>query len=221
MTEIGDPYIFVKNSTRAGFRLHAGGRNVAGGGHTRDRPAYRRRGRRPASHHIKTRNRTVIRPKGFIMETEEIQQALSTSEFFKGFDREQIDDIAAICTIRTFEFGEFLFRQGDFGEHLYVIIEGQIHLERSMDFGQRKGTVVIETLGRGRILGCWSTLLNAPHVLMSSANCQCPTRVLAVKGSELHRMMTRNTALGFNILERLCFLLRDRIQAAYGAMEKI
>ena len=155
------------------------------------------------------------------METEEIQQALSTSEFFKGFDRAQINEIAGICTARSCAAGEFLFRQGDFGEHLYVIVDGQIHLERSMDFGQRKGTVVIESLGKGRILGCWSTLLNSPHILMSSANCQRPTQVLTVKGSELHQMMTRNTEIGFNILERLCFLLRDRIQAAYGAMEKI
>ena len=155
------------------------------------------------------------------METAEIQQALSDSEFFKGLDSAHISDIAGICAVKTCEGGEFLFRQGDFGEHLYVIVSGQIHLERSMDFGQRKGTVVIETLGKGRILGCWSTLLNAPHVLMSSANCQRPTRVLAVKGTQLHHMMTQNTDLGFNILERLCFLLRDRIQAAYGAMEKI
>ncbi len=34
-------------------------------------------------------------------------------------------------------------------------------------------------------------------------------------------MMMDNSKLGFNILERLCFLLRDRLQAAYGAMEKI
>jgi CRP-like cAMP-binding protein len=154
------------------------------------------------------------------METAEIQQALSNSEFFKGFDSELIKAIAGICTVKNCKGGEFLFRQGDFGEHLYVIVEGQIHLERSMDFGQRKGTAVIETLGKGRILGCWSTLLNAPHVLMSSANCQRPTRVLAVRGSQLHQMMTRNTDLGFTILQRLCFLLRDRIQAAYGAMEK-
>jgi hypothetical protein len=33
-------------------------------------------------------------------------------------------------------------------------------------------------------------------------------------------MMTKNTEFGFNLLEKLCFLLRDRIQAAYGALEK-
>jgi hypothetical protein len=56
---------------------------------------------------------------------------------------------------------------------------------------------------------------------MSSATCQKPTRVAAIKGSDLRQMMIDNSKLGFNILERLCFLLRDRIQSAYGAMEKI
>jgi hypothetical protein len=56
---------------------------------------------------------------------------------------------------------------------------------------------------------------------MSSAICQKPTTVLAIKGSDLRRIMISNTKLGFNLMERLCFLLRDRIQAAYGAMEKI
>ena len=80
---------------------------------------------------------------------------------------------------------------------------------------------MIESLGKGRVLGCWSTLLDAPHVLMSSANCQRPTTVLAVRGAQLRQLMTSKTDFGFNILEKLCFLLRDRIQAAYGAMEKI
>jgi CRP-like cAMP-binding protein len=155
------------------------------------------------------------------MDLEEIRQALASCEFFKGLRNRDIGDIAGICRVKTCAGGAFLFRQGDFGEHLYIIVEGQIHLERSVDFGQRKGSVVIESLGKGRVLGCWSTLLGAPHVLMSSANCQRPTTVLAVQGAQLRQLMASKTDFGFNILEKLCFLLRDRIQAAYGAMEKI
>jgi hypothetical protein len=47
------------------------------------------------------------------------------------------------------------------------------------------------------------------------------SKVLVVQGAVLRRMMLENRELGFNVLERLCFLLRDRIQSAYGAMEKI
>jgi CRP-like cAMP-binding protein len=155
------------------------------------------------------------------MQPSEIEQTLQSCEFFKGLGEEEIADIAGICRISTCDTGQHLFRQGDFGEHLYIIAEGQIYLERSRDLGTRKGSVVIETLGKGRVLGCWSTMLGEPHILMSSAVCQGPTTVLAVKGTELRNMMTDNTNFGFNIMEKLCFLLRDRIQAAYGAMERI
>ena len=121
----------------------------------------------------------------------------------------------------TFQNGEHVFCQGDYGEHIYIIAEGQIYLERTVDLGAQKGNVVIEILGKGRVLGCWSTILDMPHILMSSAVCKQPTKVVAIKGAELRRMMIGNAKLGFNIMERLCLLLRDRIQAAYGAMEKI
>ena len=155
------------------------------------------------------------------MSNSEIRQALENSEFFKGLAQSSIEQIASLCKVDTYEPGGYIFRQGDFGEHLYVIAEGHIFLERSMDMGARQGSVVIGILGKGRVFGCWSTLLGEPHNLMSSATCQKPTKVVAIKGSDLRQLMLGSTELGFRVLERLCFLLRDRIQGAYGAMEKI
>jgi hypothetical protein len=42
-----------------------------------------------------------------------------------------------------------------------------------------------------------------------------------LKGAELRKDMVNDTGFGFNVMERLCLLLRERIQAAYGAMEKM
>ena len=151
----------------------------------------------------------------------EIVHILETCELFELLEKSHIDQIAALCTVKQYEGGDYVFCQGDFGEHLYVIVQGHVFLERSIDLGKRKGRVVIEALGKGRVLGCWSTLLGEPHILMSSAACQKPTTAAAIKGSDLRKMMMDDSKFGFNILERLCFLLRDRIQSAYGAMEKI
>jgi len=155
------------------------------------------------------------------MDSQEIRQALETCEFFTGLGTEYMERIAGLCRVNAYKPGQYVFRQGDFGEHVYVIAEGHIHLERARDLGTRKGTAVIGMLGKGRILGCWSTLLGEAHHLMSSAVCQKPTRLLALKGSDLRSMMEGDTKLGFRLLERLCFVLRDRIAGAYGAMEKI
>ena len=155
------------------------------------------------------------------MTTQEIQKILHDCEFFSGLETGSIGKIAALCQVQTYDPGEYIFRQGDFGNQLYIIAEGHIFLERAMELGKGKGHVVIGILGKGRVFGCWSTLLGEPHKLLSSATCQRPTKIVAMKGSDLRNMMLDDAELGFRVLERLCFLLRDRIEGVYGAMEKI
>ncbi len=155
------------------------------------------------------------------MENKEMLTALAGCEFFQGLQSADLDKLVPLCKERSYKNGEAVFTQGADGEYLYVIVNGQVSLERSIDLGVRKGTVTIEALEKGRVLGCWSTLLGEQHVLMSSAVCQKPTRLLALRGADLRYLMHSNKDLGFNVMEKFCFLLRDRVQAAYGALEKI
>jgi CRP-like cAMP-binding protein len=154
------------------------------------------------------------------MQAEEILRVLQNSKFFRNLPDEHLRKVASLCREESFEIGEWVFRQGDYGEHLYIVVEGHVHLERAMSIGDREGHVIIDTLGKGRTLGCWSALLGEPHVLMSSAMCEKPSLVLKIKGTDLRKMMEASVEFGFDIMERLCFLLRDRIQAAYGAMDR-
>ena len=71
------------------------------------------------------------------MKKEDIKAALAACEFFKGLDDEDIQKVVALCWERNFRTGETLFQQGDYGEHLYVIAEGQVVLERSINLGHR------------------------------------------------------------------------------------
>ncbi|UCG99798.1 MAG: cyclic nucleotide-binding domain-containing protein [Deltaproteobacteria bacterium] len=155
------------------------------------------------------------------MGSSEIVDVLGNCELFRGLNRDEIEKIARLAHIEMYEAGENILNQGDFGDRLYIIAEGHVFLERSIDLGTRKGNAIISLLGRGRALGCWSTLLGEAHTLLSSAICRKPTKVVVIKGLALREMMLDNFQLGFKVLERLCFILRDRIQGAYGAMENI
>ncbi|MGD9364254.1 MAG: cyclic nucleotide-binding domain-containing protein [Desulfobacteraceae bacterium] len=155
------------------------------------------------------------------MKNEKTCQVLQNSRFFCNLADESIEKVAQMCQEVAFDTGESVFKQGDYGEHLYIIVEGQVHLERSMNMGNRKGRVLIDSLGKGRAFGCWSSLLGEAHVLMSTATCQRPTTLLKIKGRDLRQTMTQSITFGFDVMERLCLLLRDRIEAAYGAMDRI
>lgn len=155
------------------------------------------------------------------MKTADIERVLKNSSFFEGLDDPAIRKIAGLGRVISLKGGEYVFRQGDFGAAIYIIVDGYVLLERATDLGTRDGRVVIDALGKGRFLGCWSTLLNEPHVLMSSASCQKPTTVISIDGAGLREIMLGDFAFGFQIMERLCMQLRDRIKAAYGALEKV
>ena len=155
------------------------------------------------------------------MEKSEIQAAIAGCEFFKGLQKADLEKLIPLCHAKSYQSGEAVFRQGDVGEYLYIIISGEVVLERAIDLGVRKGTVTIEALGKGRVLGCWSTLLGEQHILMSSAICRQPSQLLTLRGADLRYLMHSSKDLGFNVMEKFCYLLRDRVQAAYGALEKI
>jgi len=155
------------------------------------------------------------------MDRSDIFEALESSEFFRGLDRKDLEKIAGLCRDETFQPGQVIFRQGDTGDRVYIIAEGQVTLERTVDLGTRRGNVVIGIIGKGRAFGCWSTLLGISHSFLSSASCQKPTKAVLFNGTEIRALMLSNPALGFCILERLCFFLRDRLQSVYGAMERI
>ena len=123
------------------------------------------------------------------MENPNLEQVLRESKFFKDVDEQVIKKISGLGSIQSFQGGEYVFRQGDFGEHIYIIVDGHVILERSADLGTREGNVVLDMLGKGRFLGCWSTLLEEPHVLMSSACCRKATTVVRIKGSDLRAIM--------------------------------
>ena len=155
------------------------------------------------------------------MESAEIEEILASCELFKGLGQSEISNIAKICRVNTYDKGALVYRQGDFGENIYIIANGQVVLEKTIDMDSREGRVVIATLGRGRVFGCWSTLLDEAHIMMLRTFCQTPATILVLKGAELRKDMVSDTGFGFNVMERLCLLLRERIQAAYGAMEKM
>jgi CRP-like cAMP-binding protein len=155
------------------------------------------------------------------MQTDDVRKILEACEFFNGLDGKQLTSIIPICRPCRFDAGETIYRQGGVGEEIFIIAEGQVMLERAVNVGLRKGTVPVAVLGKGKIIGGWSTLLNEPHTLMLSAVCRRPAVLLAINGADLRQRMTDDIRLGFRILEKLCLLLRDRVQATLGAMDNL
>jgi CRP/FNR family cyclic AMP-dependent transcriptional regulator len=144
--------------------------------------------------------------------------ALRECKLFRDLDDAQLRTLASVFRMEEFEAGACIFRQGDLGSRVYLIAEGQVGLERSVNVGSSEAKVAISLLGKHRLLGCWACLLGEERNLGESAVCQKPTRVVSAAGADLEAIMESNPRIAFVLLKRLCFMLDERLHDCYCAM---
>jgi len=122
------------------------------------------------------------------------------------------------CVMSDYKAGDHIFDQGELSSKLYVIVEGQILLQRSVDIGNKKAAWPLGLLGKGRAMG-WSAILYGPRYSTASAICQKPGQVIAIDGSHLRVVLGKQPRIGFKVMDSLACMLGERLKAAYNTME--
>jgi len=152
----------------------------------------------------------------------EIKEGLKTCELFSLLNEEEIQvlvtSLATACKVEAYEAGSHIFEQGEHNARLYVIADGQVLLQRSINVGDRTAMWPLGLLGKGRAMG-WSALLYGPRYVTASAICQKPTQVISIEGTSLRLLLEKQPEMGFKIMDRLACMLGERLRAAYNTME--
>jgi len=150
-----------------------------------------------------------------------ILDVLTHCELFSSLAEEEINSIVEIGKIERHKQTDVIFSQGFRGNDLYVIKEGQVALQRRISLGERIVTTTIAVLGKGRVFGCAASLLGEAHDIMTDAVCMKDAEVVVLNGTALRNILRTNTHVGFRVLERFAYIMRERLSGSYEAMEKI
>jgi CRP-like cAMP-binding protein len=110
---------------------------------------------------------------------------------------------------REFTTGDVLFREGDPGDHMYVIQAGAIRITKNVAGTDR----VIAILGAGEFLGELAILNDKPRV--ATATVVSDARCLVIEAKTLESMVTRSGEIAMRLIKRLA----KRIDAADALIE--
>ena len=105
--------------------------------------------------------------------------------------------------------GETLFREGDGGNRMYVILEG------SMDI--LVGNTVVETANEGGIVGEMALIGDAPRAASVVATTLC--RLVAVDRKRFHSLVQSEPAFATHVMKVLADRLRN-MNRMFSASEK-
>ena len=104
--------------------------------------------------------------------------------------------------------GTFLMREGATANHFYIITKGKVALEVHEP---GTGTLIIETLGPGEILG-WSWLFR-PYRWHFDVKAVEDLEALAFDARCIRGKCEADPALGYHVMEQFARVMMERLQA--------
>ncbi len=141
-------------------------------------------------------------------------EELERFELLTGLPREALERIGELAQEEQRAEGDTLFAEGEPAMALYLLLDGKVSLEKRVQLG-RTGTArraTIGVFGPGRAIG-WSSVV-APYLYTSSGICLEDTRVLAVPGPELRKLMAEQPAAGYELISRVASIIRARLTSS-------
>lgn len=128
--------------------------------------------------------------------------------FFNGMKAEHLQTLADSATETEFVAGQFLFRESDTANRLYLIECGKVAVELERRDNE---PILLQTLGPGQEVG-WSWMLPPYHEQFTARALEA-TKVIFFHGTRLREQCAADHDLGYELMSRMAVVMLHRIQA--------
>jgi CRP/FNR family cyclic AMP-dependent transcriptional regulator len=140
-------------------------------------------------------------------------EALSKVELFRGLAPQGLDRVATIATEETHGLGHVLFREGEVGDKLYVIIEGKVRISRQI---AGMGEEALAVLGKGSAFGEMALIDDVPR--SADAIVHERVRLLVITKEAMQDLLFIHKELAYEILWNIVRILSARLRETNDKM---
>src|SRR5439155_964991 len=133
-------------------------------------------------------------------------ELLTKAPIFEGLAPAELEPLRTAIRTRSFARGAYLFREGDPGSHLYMVVEGEVKIGR---VGEGGGQVVFAIAGPGEVFGELS-LFDDEGERTADAQALKPTVCLVIAKTPLLRFLTVQPKLLLRIIASLSIYIRRK-----------
>mgnify|MGYP001431195488 CR=1 FL=1 len=139
--------------------------------------------------------------------------ALGKVDLFSGIRPEGLERIAAICSEQSFRVGDVVFREGDVGDKLFLILDGKVRISREV-WGM--GEEALAVLGPGQAFGEMALIDEFPRSADARVHERC--RLLVLTKEQLEDLLILEKDLAYEILWNFVRILSSRLRETNDKM---
>ena len=144
---------------------------------------------------------------------DDIRSALKSNILFKDLTESELRFVESIVHVRRYHAGESVFRQGEMGVGMYLIVKGRVEIfisDHSSPLEEAR-EIFITQLHDGDFFG-EITLVEENSRRTASAMCRDESVLIGFFTPDLHEILKRSPSSGIKILFRLAEVLGRRLK---------
>jgi len=145
-----------------------------------------------------------------------IADVLRHSALFTGLDDSQLGKVAEIARTQSYQAGELIFKEGEPGNRLFVIADGEVRISRNIPAA---GEEALAILKKGACFGEMAVFDRSERSTDAIANGGCT--VVTVSRPDLELLLEFDPELGYAVLKAAVRLLSHRLRAANDHLKSL
>lgn len=142
-----------------------------------------------------------------------VEAALAKIHLFQGIAPEGLRAIATIASEESHRLGEVVFREGEAGGALYLILDGKVRISREVS---GMGEEALAVLGPGDAFGEMALIDDFPRSADARVHERC--RLLVISKEALEDLLFLNRDLAYEILWNFVKILSARLRETNDKM---
>jgi CRP-like cAMP-binding protein len=126
---------------------------------------------------------------------------------FEGLTQTQLAKVASIAEERSFSGSAHIFREGDSGQAMYVVVEGKVRISKMVPGAGEEALAVLE---KGQYFGEMALIEDSPR--SADAIAHIPCRVYEIGREKLDQLMFTDKELAYVLLWTFVRTLSERLR---------
>ena len=132
---------------------------------------------------------------------------------FKDLDDDELARVAEVCRMQEFVSGEFIFREGEAGNRLFLIVEGEVRVSRDVP---GSGEEALAVLKPGALFGEMAVFDRSERSTDAISN--GGTKCLTITRSDFEMLLDFDREIAFKVLWSCVRLLSTRLRSTNDSL---
>lgn len=137
----------------------------------------------------------------------EVTKLLKAVAIFRDLDDDELELVAEICREERVVSGEFIFREGEHGNRLYLIVDGEVRISRDVPGSGEEALAVLKPGALFGEMAVFDRTERSTHAISNGG-----TKLLTISRPDFEMLLDFNRELAYKVLWAVVRLLSGRLR---------